>query len=135
MSSTPIGATTADETSPSGPDDADLCCALALDLAPVLRPEEAARHATVLKALGDPHRLRMLSIIAAQPATDPLCVCEIEEGFALSQPTVSHHLKVLREAGLVSVTRRGLWHYYAPRPEGLDPLRRVLEALASPPAP
>jgi ArsR family transcriptional regulator len=95
-----------------------------------LRPEEAAGYAAVLKALADPHRLRMLSLIAAQPAADPLCVCEIEGEFGLAQPTVSHHLKVLREAGLVTVTKRGLWHYYAPRPEGLAPVRDALAALA-----
>ena len=95
-----------------------------------LRPEQAAAYAAVLKALADPHRLRMLSIIAAQPADEPLCVCEIEGEFGLAQPTVSHHLKVLREAGLVTVTKRGLWHYYAPRPEGLAPVREVLAALA-----
>ena len=72
----------------------------------------------------------MLSIIVAQPTDDPLCVCEIEGEFALSQPTVSHHLRVLREAGLVTVTKRGLWHYYAPRPEGLASVQRVLDALA-----
>jgi ArsR family transcriptional regulator len=72
----------------------------------------------------------MLSLIAAQPATAPLCVCEIEGEFGLSQPTISHHLKVLREAGLVTVTKRGLWHHYAPRPEGLAPLREALAALA-----
>jgi ArsR family transcriptional regulator len=110
--------------------DAASCCVSALDVAPALRPEEAAGHAAVLKALADPHRLRMLSLIAAQPASDPLCVCEIEGEFGLSQPTVSHHLKVLREAGLVTVTKRGLWHHYAPRPEGLRPLQELLTALA-----
>ena len=95
-----------------------------------LRPEAAARYAAVLKALADPHRLRMLSIIAAQPATALLCVCEIEGEFGLSQPTISHHLKVLREAGLVTVTKRGLWHYYAPNPEGLVPVHAALAALA-----
>ena len=104
-----------------------------------LRPEQAARYAAVLKALADPHRLRMLSIIAAQPATDPLCVCEIEGEFGLSQPTISHHLKVLREAGLVTVTKRGLWHYYAPRPEGLAPVHagpgRPRPGAAAPAAP
>ena len=112
------------------PDGAGPCCAPAPDLAPALGPQEAAGYAAVLKALADPHRLRMLSIIAAQPAADPLCVCEIEGEFGLSQPTISHHLKVLREAGLVTVTKRGLWHYYAPRPEGLAPVQRVLDALA-----
>ena len=106
----------------------------AIDAGVGLRPEQAARYAPVLKALADPHRLRMLSIIAAQPAGEPLCVCEIEGEFGLSQPTISHHLKVLREAGLVTVTKRGLWHYYAPRPEGLAPVHEALAALAPAPA-
>ena len=59
-----------------------------------------------------------------------MCVCEIEGEFGLAQPTVSHHLKVLREAGLVTVTKRGLWHYYAPAVDGLAPVRRLLDALA-----
>jgi DNA-binding transcriptional ArsR family regulator len=111
---------------------ADACCGPAVAPEVGLRPEEAAGHAAVLKALADPHRLRMLSIIAGQPAGAPLCVCEIEGEFGLSQPTISHHLKVLREAGLVTVTKRGLWHYYAPRPEGLGPVRQILDALAAP---
>ena len=111
-------------------EDAQPCCAPVLDGAPALHPEEAARHAGVLKALGDPHRLRMLSIMAAQPAGEPLCVCEIEGEFGLSQPTISHHLRVLREAGLVTVTKRGLWHYYAPAVDGLTPVRRLLDTLA-----
>lgn len=64
--------------------DAEPCCPPALEVAPALSPEEATKHAAVLKALGDPHRLRMLSIIAAQPAGEPLCVCEIEGEFELS---------------------------------------------------
>jgi ArsR family transcriptional regulator, arsenate/arsenite/antimonite-responsive transcriptional repressor len=110
--------------------EADACCGPAPGTAAGLPSEVAARYAAVLKALADPHRLRMLSLIAAQPATDPLCVCEIEGEFGLSQPTISHHLKVLREAGLVTVTKRGLWHHYAPRPEGLAPARQLLDALA-----
>jgi ArsR family transcriptional regulator len=92
--------------------EADACCRPATGAAAGLSPEAAARYAAVLKALADPHRLRMLSIIAAQPAADPLCVCEIEGEFGLSQPTISHHLKVLREAGLVHSDRRGTWVYY-----------------------
>jgi ArsR family transcriptional regulator len=114
---------------------ADACCGPAVAPGVGLRPEEAAGHAAVLKALADPHRLRMLSILAGQPGGEPLCVCEIEGEFGLAQPTVSHHLKVLREAGLVTVTKRGLWHHYAPRPEGLAAVRRVLDALAAPAAP
>lgn len=111
-------------------EDAAPCCGPVLDGGAALRPEEAIQHAAVLKALGDPHRLRMLSIMAAQPASEPLCVCEIEGEFGLSQPTISHHLRVLREAGLVTVTKRGLWHYYSPATEGLAPVRRLLDTLA-----
>ena len=114
---------------------ADACCVPATGAEAGLRPEEAVRYAAVLKALADPHRLRMLSIIAAQPATAPLCVCEIEGEFGLSQPTISHHLKVLRQAGLVAVTKRGLWHYYAPDPQGLAPVHQVLGALTPATAP
>jgi ArsR family transcriptional regulator, arsenate/arsenite/antimonite-responsive transcriptional repressor len=121
------------EPEPPVADDA-ACCGPAVDAAAGLLPEEAAGYVPVLKALADPHRLRMLSLIAAQPAGEPLCVCEIEGEFGLSQPTISHHLKVLREAGLVTVTKRGLWHHYAPRPEGLSALRQVLDALAAPAA-
>jgi len=112
--------------------EGDACCGPGTGTAVGLSPEAAARYAAVLKALADPHRLRMLSIIAAQPATALLCVCEIEGEFGLAQPTVSHHLKVLREAGLVTVTKRGLWHYCAPRPGGLDAVRQVLDTLAAP---
>ena len=81
----------------------DTCCGPATDAGTVLRPEQAAGYVAVLKALADPHRLRMLCLIAGEP----LCVCEIEGEFGLAQPTVSHHLKVLREAGLVTATRDG----------------------------
>ena len=63
------------------------------------------------KALADPTRLEILRLIAAQPA--PLCVCDIVERFDLGQPTISHHLKVLRQAGLVETGRRGVWAFYA----------------------
>ena len=103
------------------------CCAPAV--APPLSAEEAERHAAVLKALADPHRLRMLALIAAQPEDCALCACDVEGCFELSQPTVSHHLKVLREAGLISVSKQGLWHYYAAVPEALAPVRELLGAL------
>ncbi|HEU5317239.1 MAG TPA: metalloregulator ArsR/SmtB family transcription factor, partial [Chloroflexota bacterium] len=90
---------------------------------------DAARYATLLKALADPHRLRILALLGAQPAADPLCVCDVETAFDLSQPTISHHLRVLREAGLVSVTKNGLWHYFAVVPEGFTPVQRLLESL------
>ncbi len=97
--------------------------------APPLDLAEAQQRAARLKALADPQRLRILSLLAAQPRQEPLCVCDIEAAFDLSQPTISHHLRVLRQAGLVDLTRRGLWHYYRLRPEGLAEIRDALAAL------
>lgn len=107
----------------------ELCCAPCPESP--LSAEEAAGHTRVLKALADPQRLRMLSLIAAQPIEQPLCVCEIEEGFDLTQGTVSHHLRILREAGLVTVSKQGLWHYYAPAPKGLAPIKTLLAGLSA----
>jgi ArsR family transcriptional regulator len=76
------------------------------------------------KALADPSRLDIFRLIAAQDA--PLCVCDVVDRFSLSQPTISHHLKVLREAGLIVVSRRGVWAYYAADPHGLALLRGAL---------
>src|SRR5947207_9419503 len=81
-------------------------------------PLPAAKRAVAgFRALGDPTRLEIFRLIAAQ--TEPLCVCDVVARFDVSQPTISHHLKVLREAGLVSVSRRGVWAYYAADPLGL----------------
>lgn len=77
------------------------------------------------KALGDPVRLRMLALIAAGPGGEA-CVCEISTGFELSQPTISHHLKVLREAGLLDCERRGTWVYYWISPGVLAELSALL---------
>jgi ArsR family transcriptional regulator, arsenate/arsenite/antimonite-responsive transcriptional repressor len=126
MPRTPAGVTRA---APPPAADLDGCCAPAES---PLSVEDAARFATVLKALADPHRLRMVSLLAAQPADEPLCVCDVEASFDLSQPTVSHHLRVLREAGLVSVAKRGLWHYYALVPGALDPVQDLLAGVAHP---
>ncbi len=76
------------------------------------------------KALADPNRLEIFRLIAAQP--EALCVCDVVDRFQLSQPTISHHLKVLREAGLIVVSRRGVWAYYAADPHGVALLRGAL---------
>src|SRR5689334_14817978 len=76
-----------------------------------LRPRATADYARLFKALGDETRLEMLGLLAA--AGTELCACDIEGHFELSQPTISHHLKILREAGLVTGERRGTWVYYA----------------------
>jgi ArsR family transcriptional regulator, arsenate/arsenite/antimonite-responsive transcriptional repressor len=94
-------------------------------LAGPLDSAEARRLATALKILADPARLRLLSLIQAQPDAEA-CVCHLTEPLGLSQPTVSHHLKVLLVAGLVERERRGSWAYYRVIPEPLAALRDLL---------
>jgi ArsR family transcriptional regulator, arsenate/arsenite/antimonite-responsive transcriptional repressor len=89
----------------------------------------AAGLAQVFKALGDPVRLRLVSLIGAREGGE-VCVCDLTSAFDLSQPTISHHLKVLREAGLIDSERRGTWVYYRLVPGALE---RMAAAL-SPPA-
>lgn len=80
-----------------------------------------------LNALGDEIRLKMIHLLAWH---DALCVCELEQAFDVEQPTISHHLRVLREAGLVDVQRRGTWAYYSLRKDALKRLtQRLLEVL------
>lgn len=98
------------------------CCAPISEAA--LDPVAAAEGATVFKALADPIRLRLMSIIAS--AGDELCVCDITPQFEVSGPTISHHLRVLREAGLVDCERRGTWVYYWPIRERLQWLSALL---------
>jgi ArsR family transcriptional regulator, arsenate/arsenite/antimonite-responsive transcriptional repressor len=87
--------------------------------------EQAAGLAAVFKALGDPVRLRLLSIIASRDGGE-VCVCELTPAFDLSQPTISHHLKLLRQAGLIDCARRGTWVYYWALPAALDRLANIL---------
>ena len=79
----------------------------------------------MFKALGDPVRLRLLSLVASHEGGEA-CVCVLSAGFDLSQPTISHHLKVLREAGLLQCERRGTWVYYWVVPSALGQLSAVL---------
>ncbi len=81
----------------------------------------------MFKALGDPVRLRLLSLVASH-AGGEACVCDISPAFDLSQPTISHHLKVLREAGLLDCERRGTWVYYWVVPAALQQLSSVLSS-------
>jgi ArsR family transcriptional regulator len=105
----------------------DHCCApIVLPL-----PLSAERQGTLVaafKALSDPSRLEIFRLIAAQ--TEAICVCEIVDRFALTQPTISHHLKVLREAGLIQVSRRGVWAYYAVDAQGLRMVQGAVGDLA-----
>ncbi len=94
-------------------------------LAGPLERAEADQLAAALKVLAEPARLRLLSLIQAQPGGEA-CVCHLTEPLGLSQPTVSHHLKVLLQAGLVEREQRGSWAFFRVRPEPLAALRGVL---------
>jgi ArsR family transcriptional regulator len=97
-----------------------ICCAS--DASPL--PKAAAVElAARFRALADPTRVAIVNCLAG---AEELCVCELNASFDLSQPTVSHHLKILREAGLVEVTRRGTWAYYRLVPEAVEALRGTL---------
>jgi ArsR family transcriptional regulator len=93
-------------------------------LAGALEPSQASALAAALKALADPARLRIISLLQAQPDAEA-CVCHLTEPLGLGQPTVSHHLKVLREAGLVEREQRGSWAYFRVLPEPLAALATV----------
>lgn len=82
--------------------------------------------ARMFKALGDPVRLRLLSLVASHLGGEA-CVCDISDSFDLSQPTISHHLKVLRQAGLLDCERRGTWVYYRVIPAALQQLSATLD--------
>jgi ArsR family transcriptional regulator, arsenate/arsenite/antimonite-responsive transcriptional repressor len=94
-------------------------------LAGRLTGSEAAGAAALFRVLGEPARLQLLSLIAAQPSGE-VCACELVESLGLSQPTVSHHLKVMYEAGLLSKERRGTWIYYRIVQAQLGSLRELL---------
>jgi ArsR family transcriptional regulator len=102
---------------------AEDCCA------PLLRepltPGQAADLARTLKALADPTRLRLVSMVAAHDGGEA-CVCELTEPLGLTQPTISHHLKILVDAGIFTRDKRGVWAYYALRPQAFQALAAIL---------
>ena len=107
------------------PDGLDACCITAPLLKEPLSEQAAMEMARKLKALADPVRLRLFSAIASH-AGGEACVCDISGGIDVSQPTVSHHLKVLRDAGLLTSERRASWVYYAVVPAALGELSDLL---------
>ncbi len=90
-----------------------------------LTAAQAAGLATLLKALADPTRLRLVSMVAAHEGGEA-CVCELTEPLGLTQPTISHHLKVLIDAGILTRDKRGVWAYYALVPGALDAVAALL---------
>jgi ArsR family transcriptional regulator, arsenate/arsenite/antimonite-responsive transcriptional repressor len=106
------------------PERQDQCCSGPPAPTPSAGPE---RVVALFRALADPTRLQVFRLIAGQ--AEPICVCEVVERFSVSQPTISHHLRILRDAGLVTVSRRGVWAYYAVNPRGLQELQATLASL------
>ncbi len=101
-----------------------VACCSPLSREPLSQPQ-AEQIAPLLKALADPVRLRLMSMVASHEGGEA-CVCDLTEGFELSQPTISHHLKVLHEVGLLDRTKRGVWVYYRARSEALADLAALI---------
>jgi ArsR family transcriptional regulator len=90
-----------------------------------LSAEQAGQVAPLLKALADPVRLRLMSLVASHEGGEA-CVCDLNDAFDLSQPTISHHLKVLHDAGLLDREKRGVWVYYRARADALASLGALI---------
>jgi ArsR family transcriptional regulator, arsenate/arsenite/antimonite-responsive transcriptional repressor len=93
--------------------------------APVLDEDEAAATAELFRALGDPGRVRIINLIAT--SDEPVCACELYEPLGLSQPTVSHHLKKLTDAGLLEREQRGKWAYFSLKRDAVEKLAAVAD--------
>jgi ArsR family transcriptional regulator, arsenate/arsenite/antimonite-responsive transcriptional repressor len=92
--------------------------------APALSDDEAAATAALFRALADPARVKIVNLLAT--SSEPVCACEFEPALRLSQPTVSHHLKKLTDAGLLDREQRGKWAYFSLKPEASDQLERLV---------
>lgn len=106
------------------------CCTTPVIPLPLAKSTEATLVAR-FKALGDPTRFAIFRLVAAQ--REPLCACDVVAHFDLSQPTISHHMKILSDAGLITVSRRGVWAYYGVAPDAVSFVTRMLSALVPDP--
>ena len=106
------------------------CCADVIEPA-TLADDDQARLIATFKALGDPTRMQIFRLIAAQ--SQPICACDIVDRFAVSQPTIAHHTKILREAGLITSTKIGIWAYYQVDREGAALLTSITDLLLAVP--
>jgi ArsR family transcriptional regulator len=122
LNNDPVSTTAMTQTQPRLPPAGSCCTPL---LREPITASQAASLARTLKALADPTRLRLVSMVAAHDGGEA-CVCDLTEPLGLTQPTISHHLKVLVEAGILSRDKRGVWAYYALVPTALDALSAIL---------
>jgi ArsR family transcriptional regulator len=95
-----------------------------------MKAEQADQVAPLLKAMADPVRLQLLSLVASHKGGEA-CVCDLTEAFDLSQPTISHHLKVLHRAGLLDRSKRGVWVYYKIQADVLDSLGKLISSAGA----
>jgi ArsR family transcriptional regulator, arsenate/arsenite/antimonite-responsive transcriptional repressor len=107
-----------------GPAEAAACCS-PLVSSSALTLQQAERITPLFKALADPVRLRLVSLVAAHKGGEA-CVCDLNDAFDLSQPTISHHLKVLHDVGILNRAKRGTWVYYSIRADALADLARLI---------
>ena len=112
--------------------DEALACCTPLSRRPMSH-EQAEQVAPLLKALADPVRLRLMSMVLSHEGGEA-CVCDLTPAFDLSQPTISHHLKVLHESGLLNREKRGVWVYYQARPEAMEAMVNLFAAVGVPTA-
>jgi ArsR family transcriptional regulator len=108
----------------SAPTSTSVSCCAPL-ASPVLSSHQAAATAELFKALGDPARVRLVNLLAT--STEPVCICNLVEPLGLSQPTVSHHMSKLREAGLVEREQRGKWAYFSLQRETVEKLAAIAD--------
>jgi ArsR family transcriptional regulator len=113
-------------TTTAPPNDAEASAACCTPLgAPSLTDDQPQATAQLFKALADPHRVKILNLLATSP--EPVCVCEFTGPLGISQPTVSHHLKKLVQAGLLDREQRGTWAYYSLNHDALDRLAAIAD--------
>lgn len=122
---TPVATETRRETPAAFEQETDATCCVPTHGEDSLLAVEAEALAARFKALSDPNRLRILSIVSSSPEAET-CVCDLSEPLNLGQPTVSHHLKIMVEAGLLNREKRGVWAYYSLVPGALDSLAATL---------
>jgi ArsR family transcriptional regulator len=108
----------------SAPTSTSVSCCAPL-ASPVLSSDQAAATAELFKALGDPARVRLVNLLAT--STEPVCICNLVEPLGLSQPTVSHHMSKLREAGLVEREQRGKWAYFSLQRDAVEKLAAIAD--------